>query len=336
MNKIAALDYIRSISIIGILLCHSCFMWQDMDWLGRYFAQMFNFTFLILSAFLMGIKWEKENYRNLPVSFVTKRIKRLSSTYYPFLLIMFGIVAIKGGGMLIPWHKILAHIIYLQWFDSIEPYGHLWYLTMIVLCYIMCWIISKDTILKKLIDNKGGGIYLFGITLLTLGSAVTLKGIPGAIFFYILFYLIVFRYATTILKYMMNIKLVVWVALTIPAHGIALYLYHESIFHSNRLASYYISILTAITMFGLLLRLCKDTRLGYKVIAFISSISFEMYLIHMFFLADINIYRYLNKPIGFICLVIASAAGGYLLMHTSKVMSRLLIVSRKTVTTTKY
>lgn len=157
MDRITALDYIRSISILGILFCHSCFMWQDLDWLGRYLGQMFNFIFLILSAFLMGFKWEKDNYHALPLSYVTKRIKRLSSTYYPYLLIMFVIVAIKGG-IFIPWHKIAAHILFMQWFDSLEPYGHLWYLTMIVICYVLCWVISKDNILNKLI-NLGGGIY---------------------------------------------------------------------------------------------------------------------------------------------------------------------------------
>lgn len=57
-SRIAQFDYIRIISLLGILLCHSMFESYSYSWLGRYFAMTFNFLFLALSAFLLGMAWD--------------------------------------------------------------------------------------------------------------------------------------------------------------------------------------------------------------------------------------------------------------------------------------
>lgn len=88
-NRIHAFDYIRAISIIGIVICHCCFAFSTTDWIGRYLANSFNFIFLILSAFLLGMSWEKKGFPQYNINFVSHRIKRLAIVYYPFLIIMF-------------------------------------------------------------------------------------------------------------------------------------------------------------------------------------------------------------------------------------------------------
>ncbi len=60
-NRIIEFDYIRVISLMGILVCHSLLdSWYPIEWLGRLLGMTFNFLFLILSAFLFGTSWEKK------------------------------------------------------------------------------------------------------------------------------------------------------------------------------------------------------------------------------------------------------------------------------------
>lgn len=49
ISRITQFDFIRVLSFLGILLCHSLFESAGLGWLGRYFALTFNFLFLILS-----------------------------------------------------------------------------------------------------------------------------------------------------------------------------------------------------------------------------------------------------------------------------------------------
>lgn len=37
----------------------------------------------------------------------------------------------------------MTHTLYLPWFDKIDGFGHLWFMTMIVLCYISIWVLSN-------------------------------------------------------------------------------------------------------------------------------------------------------------------------------------------------
>lgn len=59
MNRLVSFDYIRVISILGIVLCHCCYGITGMSFLGRFLGLTFNVVFLILSAFLLGLSWEK-------------------------------------------------------------------------------------------------------------------------------------------------------------------------------------------------------------------------------------------------------------------------------------
>lgn len=140
-SRIVQFDYIRVVSLLGILLCHSLFESFEYSWLGRYFALTFNFLFLILSAFLLGLSWENKGKPKYGIEFLSKRIVRLSKSYYPYLAILFLFLYITQG-----YHSmrnIISHLLYLPWFDKIDGFGHLWFMTMIVLCYVGCLCISR-------------------------------------------------------------------------------------------------------------------------------------------------------------------------------------------------
>lgn len=141
-SRIIEFDYIRVLAIAGILVCHSCFLFPNpVSDFGRYLALTFNFLFLALSAFLFGLSWESKGHPAYGISFVWKRIVKLSRSYYPYLVALFLFLYFTEGYF--SWRKVVTHVLYLPWFDKIDGFGHLWFLTMIVICYVGCWMITK-------------------------------------------------------------------------------------------------------------------------------------------------------------------------------------------------
>lgn len=140
-NRIVSFDFIRVLSIIGILICHSCNKFPEYDWFGFFCACTFNFLFLILSAFLMGMSWRNRGQKTMGISFLRSRLIKLSSSYYPFLIFLFLLLYFHGTH--IDPHKYITHILFLPWFDKIGGFHHLWYMTLIVICYVSIIFLSK-------------------------------------------------------------------------------------------------------------------------------------------------------------------------------------------------
>lgn len=141
MNRILQFDYIRVVSLLGILLCHSLFESVHYGWLGRYLALTFNFIFLVLSAFLFGLTWTKNGRPAYDRRFLKKRFTKLSRTYYPYLVALFIFLYISQDYF--SPRNIISHFAYLPWFDKVEGFGHLWFMTMIMICYACIWILTK-------------------------------------------------------------------------------------------------------------------------------------------------------------------------------------------------
>lgn len=155
MKRIISFDYIRAISIICIILCHCCYCIKGMDYMGKFLGSTFNVVFLMLSAFLFGLSWQKHNYPKYGISFITKKMRKLAGSYYPFIIIMFVFLACTGYSTTIKdW---LMHFLFLPWFDKLPGFGHLWFITMIMFCYFAIFTITRLPwpIVKKC--KTGGG-----------------------------------------------------------------------------------------------------------------------------------------------------------------------------------
>lgn len=140
MKRLISFDYIRALSIIGIVLCHCCYGISGMSFFGKFLGSTFNVVFLTLSAFLLGLSWERKSYERYNIQFLFHRIGKLAYTYYPFLLIMFAFLAFTGYHATIKdW---IMHFLFLPWFDKLPGFGHLWFITMIVICYFGVYVIS--------------------------------------------------------------------------------------------------------------------------------------------------------------------------------------------------
>lgn len=94
MRRLISFDYTRAVSIIGIVLCHCCYGIEGMSFLGSFLGLTFNVVFLTLSAFLLGLSWEKNGNKPYKVNFILHRIGKLLYSYYPFLIVMFSFIAI--------------------------------------------------------------------------------------------------------------------------------------------------------------------------------------------------------------------------------------------------
>lgn len=154
MNRLVVFDYIRGMSILGIVLCHCCYGINGMSFLGHFLGSTFNIIFLILSAFLLGLSWKNKQCKAYDVTFLKHRIGKLAYTYYPFLVFMFVFLAFTGYYIGIKdW---LMHIFFLPWFDKLPGFGHLWFVTMIVFCYIGVYMMSKLSKGMLTIVKSGG------------------------------------------------------------------------------------------------------------------------------------------------------------------------------------
>lgn len=319
MSRIPSFDYIRALSIIGILVCHSCFLFSaPVSAVGRYFAMTFNFLFLALSAFLFGLSWENKNRPVYGIAFFWKRIVKLSRSYYPYLIALFLFLYFSEG--FFSWRKIITHTLYLAWFDKIDGFGHLWFLTMIVICYAGIWIytlIPKKSALNILLFSvlMGGGIcadyFIFS------------KGLPGYLFPYLIAYVLIFSKARLILCKIRKVSFVVNICQFFIINGIAIIIFLDGIFDKAPFWAYLIGMVCAGSVFMFTYNLLKNCS-SYKLIAWFSGISFEIYLVHEFFIGKFNIYDYTpNVVLGFVALVILSTITAYIIHRMSPCFNNL-------------
>lgn len=323
-SRIIEFDYIRSISIIGILVCHSCFLFSaPVSAVGRYFAMTFNFLFLALSAFLFGLSWENKNRPVYGITFFWKRIVKLSKSYYPYLITLFLFLYFAEGYF--SWRKVLTHTLYLPWFDKIDGFGHLWFLTMIVICYAGIWIYTLSP--KKSIHNTllfsvltGGGI--------CADFFISSKGLPGYLFPYLIAYILIFSKARVILGKIRKVSSIVNVCQLVIINTIAIAIFIDGIFDKAPFWAYLIGMICAGSVFSFsynLLKKCSSS----KLIAWFSGISFEIYLVHEFFIGKFNIYDYIpNVFFGFVALVILSTIAAYIIHRISPCFHNLYKVLR--------
>lgn len=323
MRRIPQFDYIRVIALLGILICHSLFESADYGWLGRYLALTFNFLFLILSAFLFGLVWEKKGRPSYNKNFLIGRIEKLSKIYYPFLAILFLFLYLSQDYFSV--RNIVSHTLYLPWFDKINGYGHLWFMTMIVICYTGCYLISK---VRFRFENDNLLIYsiLGGVIMDYMLSSM---GLPGYMFPYLVGYVIIFYNADNIIGLVRRIKLPYNILQFILINMSGVLLFNKGIFNTNSFIAYLLGMLCLMSIFCFMMTILKNVRES-KIIVWLSGISFEIYLVHEFFLGRYSIYGICSNPIiGFILLILLSIIAAIMLRLLYTSMSHMQYLTQK-------
>lgn len=315
MNRLHSFDYIRVIALFGILICHSLFLFPECEWVGRYFAQCFNFVFLILSAFLLGLSWEKKERVPHKIAFLKHRFSKLSWSYYPFLIILFVFLTIVGYQY--STKDIVMYAAFLAWFNKIPGFGHVWFLTMIAFAYLGVYVYSHFHS-SKIRENTFGrnkqwlNWLLIMTTVVILHSGITAAGLPGYMILYLALYVIVFRYAGRVLNSIGEISIGVLAINVIICHSASLVAYRHNLFE-NMYLSPIVGVINGLTLFALLFRLFQLCRQS-KAIAFVSGVSFETYLLHEFFIYNGGIYNtQITPPVNLLIFSIIAITAGWVL-----------------------
>lgn len=305
-SRLLSFDLLRCISIIGILLCHSCNKFPTGDWFGFFCACTFNFLFVIMSAFLLGLAWEKCGRQPYGKDFLLKRILKLCVVYYPFLIILFLLLYIKFST--VESHKIVTHFLYLPWFDKIGGFHHLWFMSLIVICYLSCALFSNLPGMNRKIIIGIGGLFTIFVTFMCMKL-----GLPSYLAPYVYLYIIVFNYSSRLLRIIKGFKPSV-ISITLIPLLILCILYFKTLnSDSLKLLPYIIGIISASSIFIIIYRLFNFKSL-YSPILLISTISFEIYLVHMFFLNYVNVYSMIdNIFLAFFFLLFLSISSAFIL-----------------------
>lgn len=200
--KFDNLDILRAISIVCIIFGHGCLQ-LNYEPLGRFCGYLFVQIFFLVSAFLLGLKYGESP---LNMKFLVKRWKRLSVVYYPFLFISMAIVMLIGGTITIK--NVFTHFLYVNYFvqDSMcdIAFGHLWYISMMMLCYVMLVVLCglpQSSPVGRIVDSctKGKGlVMLCAITLVVCALCLRIH-VPCRIPIVLASYFVLFKRANDVL-----------------------------------------------------------------------------------------------------------------------------------------
>ena len=276
-------DCLRMVAIIGIVLCHYFFNWEETMGLGRFLACTFNALFLGMSGLLLGLKWKGHGGGRLPNNFLIHRLVKLAKTYYPFLLLMFVFYGFVTDYPLTT-KNVVMHIAFLPWFDKLHGFEHLWFMTMIVICYVGVYVISRISCAvgkhEPHFTCRGGGKFIFVLCVTTLilplHHLMLSYGLPGQMFLYLWFFILCFYHAVDVVTWMKKVN---WMCVILASFiiGCSIFIFHAGLYASNRLLAEWLGVLDAIAVAMIVLRTCRENYTN-KIVSFISGISFEIYL----------------------------------------------------------
>lgn len=148
-NRDYSYDWLRAFSAIMIVLCHICQGFGLSSTLGYYLGSTYVCVFLILSAYLLGERY-RDRIAFFPLGFFKARMNRLIPTYYTYLTIAFILIGLGIGLEHLTIRQVTGHYLFLNWFvpstrvwlSPLLQLGHLWFMSYIVMAYLTVTIFS--------------------------------------------------------------------------------------------------------------------------------------------------------------------------------------------------
>lgn len=228
----------------------------------------------MLSALLFGLKWESSGKVSFANSFFKKRFIRIATSLYPFLMVLITLFVVFEIDFKVS--DAILNFLFLGWFAKLPGNGHLWFLTVLMLCYVIFFFMSK------IWNNRLNKWYVWGILgAITIACVFFVEhyGFPGHAFISLYLCAFGFANASNILKWVAAIPARIIYTLFVILGIIAIYAFlNYDINGWNRAVCVLINNLCGISILLFLLKIpyTKES----KIIAFVSGISFELYLVH--------------------------------------------------------
>lgn len=272
MKKNVSIQLVRIIATVLILLCHLVqeFGNTTIAMTGQFFNVGVQ-IFLFLSGYLYG----KKNI-NDSKKWILSRLKKVIIPVYIFMIILF-IIHFAMGSM--NWKSLLVYLLNLQYFfGGLLGAGHLWFISVIFICYFITIFLSKQKNSKRVLI-----ISLIVIITASISSKFNHKF--SMLLFYIATYLIGYSYR----RYENSINLRVRTVLIISLLSIILrlacrYLFDGTPFYDCIIVSLTQTIL-AISIFLAIKCLTKKFIITEsKLINFLDDFSFYIYITHYMFM----------------------------------------------------
>lgn len=319
-GNIYAFDYLRSISITGILICHYLFNWYLTFGLGRFFGCTFNALFIGMSGLLLGMRWHSSGRKELSFSYLKHRFGKLARTYYPFLVLMFLFLTYVDGYSL-STKNIVTHLLFLPWIDKLPGFEHLWFMTMIAVCYVAIYILSK----LKHIDFGWKSYVVISVIVCAIHTLLLKMGLPGQMLLYLWLFILCFYHSNDIRAWCdrRESKIMTMVYVIMLMAIVALFCF--GLYDKYRLVGEWLGVLAAALIAVIILSTCRNAK-GNQMITFVAGISFELYLVHhVMAFGRWSITAYLGNPIlGLAVYFLCSFLMAYLLKTLCNSLSVLL------------
>ena len=268
-NRINALDYVRVVAITMILMCHYFLFSELNNGISRYFAGTGNMLFFLVSAVLFGYKYriEKQDFRG--IAFIKKRTMRLGASVWPFLLI--SVVLYLVFKIPFSWVNVGLNFLFLGYFGRLPGNGHLWFLTVLMACYLELVLLMK---LKEKEQWVSWIILVLSVIAMTIGERL---GVPSGAFFNMGLFGFVFLNNDLFLRKSRSMKW--WMAVAIVIiNTVTFFLEFEGLFAVSRSIHFILTGLCGLTLLALMMRFLPNK--SSKVVSFFCGISFEIYLVH--------------------------------------------------------
>ena len=259
---------ISIIRVMAMILVISCHITQGYDQQIAFILNVGVQLFFLISGFIYG-KVEISS----AMDFYKKRVVKI---YIPFIIVVLlfsGVYTISGIEH-VSWKQLIPYAFNLQAFaKAIEGFNHMWFLTVIMICYLI------TPIAKYLLNNKA--IFICIITLLVIASVVEFVFVQN-----------MYSIAAWIVLYLFGMCMGCFDTkkvntITTVASGVILAILMV-FFQLSRLTdsawahySVWLHCVLAIFLFGVLYAsLSKiDVKLP-KCLQFVNNISYEVYLVH--------------------------------------------------------
>ena len=173
--------------------------------------------------------------------------------------------------------NVIMNFAFLSWFDKMPGVGHFWFVTMIMICYVSFVIITH---VRKPSLLNGGGKFLLLMIAVLIQYLMDLSGLPGFMITILFITDIVFIDAPHVYSIVNNSKYSAFVlTITIILSVTTIILLYNDYYVSHRTTSYLLMNASGIMWFLLLMKLGNRTKLN-ALIVYISTISYEIYLVH--------------------------------------------------------
>lgn len=308
-----AIRIIRITATFMIFLCHAVSLFGETV---AFTAQFFNVgvdVFLFITAYLFSIR---KNIDSGVFVWYKKRLLRICVPYY-WLIFAVCVVCLLFS-IKLNAADIVGSVLFLQGFTEnyLPGGGHLWYLTAIMISYLITPLLYKlknsKFIFKFSFFICGIGIYVLFV--------VILKPIFATIFFKVLEYSLYFIVIPILYDYFGNkkeIKIVTISALLLIIFCIFKILFNILFDDTSLYTGFLVpitSLLIGASIFYFLFYLIKisyssfkKNHLFIKAIKHLDSISFEFYLVHYFFITfPVNLNFEINPVLNFVLILFIS------------------------------